>query len=553
MAEFDIWQFLGGLAIFLLGLYFMEQALKELVGRPFKKFLRDQTTNPLKGVLGGTVVTAVLQSSSVVSLMVLAFVGAGILALKNAIGIIFGTNLGTTATGWLVALLGFKLDIEAFAMPMVAIGGMLFVFFTRKEKLQEFGRFILGFGLLFIGLAWMKESIELFAINFNLSAYQGMSPYWFILIGMVLTAIIQSSSASMVITLSALNSGIISLDAGAAMVIGSNLGTTITVILGAANGTAVKKQVAASHFMFNMITSIAAIALIHPLLSLIIDLFQVTDPLITLVSFHSIFNLMGILILLPFIGLLAKGLKGRFNGKNVGTSFINTVPTDVPEAAIEALNKEVLRFTKMVLNFNAQGLHIRQDLFSIKDRLFVSKDLSKNYDQLKQLEGEIVAYYLKVQKEKMEEDTGDDLDRISKALENAMISAKNVKDVAHNVKAFSSSSNDVKLALYKFLKGRLFEFYLGLHHLFGDGRKATRFEALLELKEEDQAIYEKFLKETHTQIRAGHLNDVEISTLLNVNREIYNANKALIMALKDLLLSSEEARDFDKLPEVHKV
>ena len=142
MTEFDTWKFLAGLGTFLVAMFFVEIALKNLAGRSFKKFLRLHTTNPIKGIMWGTVVTATLQSSSVVSLMVLAFVGAGIIELRNAISIIFGSNLGTTFTGWIVASLGFKLDIEGLALPLIAIGAIAFVSYNRREKLKEIARFL---------------------------------------------------------------------------------------------------------------------------------------------------------------------------------------------------------------------------------------------------------------------------------------------------------------------------------------------------------------------------------------------------------------------------
>jgi phosphate:Na+ symporter len=171
LQRFDIWLFLAGLGIFLFGLHYIEQALKKLAGRSFKKFLREQTHNPLKGVFGGAGITAILQSSSVVSLMVMAFVGAGILTMRSALGIIFGSNLGTTFTGWIVALIGFKFDIEGFALPMVAIGGLTVILFANRDQLYNFGRFVFGFGLLFIGLNWMKGSIEELATTFDVTVF----------------------------------------------------------------------------------------------------------------------------------------------------------------------------------------------------------------------------------------------------------------------------------------------------------------------------------------------------------------------------------------------
>ena len=232
LSQFNTWEFLAGLGIFLLAMVLLEDSLEKLAGRPFKKFLRRHTDRPVKAILSGTFVTAILQSSSVVSLMVLAFVGAGIIELKNAIGIIIGSNLGTTFTGWVVAIFGFNFDIEEFTLPFIAFGGLSMVFFAKREKLFLFGQLIIGFGFLFLGLDYMKSSIALLAENFDISPFAAYSPYLLFLVGFVLTAIIQSSSAAMVIALSALYAQIITLEAAAAMVIGNDLGTTTTVILG---------------------------------------------------------------------------------------------------------------------------------------------------------------------------------------------------------------------------------------------------------------------------------------------------------------------------------
>ena len=527
---FDIWTFLAGLGTFLLGLFFIENGLHHLVGRTFKKWLRTQTTHPIKGILGGTLITMLLQSSSVVSLMALAFVGAGILPLKNAIGVLFGTNLGTTFTGWIVASLGFEVEIAEFAMPLLALGGMAFTFSKPGSHLYEVGRLLLGFGFLFVGLDWMKGSIEGWAQSFDMTPYRALSPYWLFLVGFVLTAIIQSSSAAMVITLSSLYAGVISLEAAAAMVIGNDLGTTLTVIIGAIKGTPAKQQVAAAHFIFNLITDLIALLLLFPLLWLITEVLGISYPLYILVAFHSLFNFLGILLLSPFIPLLSRLLEHRFSQEKSLTQFISKVPPSVPDAAIEALYKEILLFTEMVLLLHVHGLNIRKGLFS-KGRDLFETPYEAHYDLVKQTEGELVAYYLQVQHQTMEVDDTDTINKTIQALHKLMQSAKSIKDIVHNVKAFETSSNDVKLALYKYLKGQLHELYLSIYHLLQNTFKETD---LLEFEAQNHQIFQKFQQELYRQIQAQELSELEISTLLNVNQEIFHANQAFLNGLKEL-------------------
>jgi len=550
----DIWKFLAGLGIFLMGLFFLEEALKNLAGSSFKKFLRKHTQNPLKAILSGTLVTALLQSSSVVSLIVLAFVGAGVMTLRNALGVIIGSNLGTTFTGWIVATLGFQLDIEGFSMPFIAIGGLSLLFIKNNKRLVEFGRFVMGFGLLFLGLNFMKISIDQLAANFDMGPYISYGPYALFAVGFVLTALIQSSSAAMVITLSALHAGVLPLESAAGMVIGSDVGTTITILLGGLNGTPSKKRVALSHFLFNLFTGIIALFLIHPLLNLITVIFGVDNPLTSLVLFHSMFNFLGIIIVLPFLGIFARFLENRFKGEDeLATCYIDKVTPDVPEAAITALRNEVQHLIELVFLLHLKTLKINVGLFAFdsaemqkhKHLSNAEVDYKRVYETIKQLEGEIVPYYLQIQNEKLESEDSNWLNQLIHATRHAMIAAKGVKDIAHNVEEFEKSANDHKVALFDLLKGRLHEFYLSVHHILNSENASIYFEALADSVNENQNIYDQFLRETYQQINNGKLSEMDIPTLLNVNREVYNANHSLILSIKDVILTDQQAESFN--------
>jgi phosphate:Na+ symporter len=555
--DLDIWLFLAGLGVFLFGMSLVELALRTLANRSFKKFLRNQTKNPLKGIFGGVLVTALLQSSSIVSLMVLAFVGAGILQLKNAIGIIFGSNLGSTFTGWIAVWLGFSVGIENFALPLVAIGGLSLMFFSKLEKLVETGRFLLGSGFLFLGIDFMKESVGDFAETFDISTFEALNHYWFFPIGLALAAIIRSSSAVMVIALSALNAGVIPIESAATMVVGSDIGTTVTALLGAIGGVPSKKRVAASHFLFNVLTGLLALALLYPLILFITEVLGVKDPLITLVSFHSLFNALGILLMLPFMNPFARFLENRFTqGPKQSARYIGYIPTDVPEAALEGLGKEIRHLLDRIFYMNITALNIEPALFTFsKDvktetpGLFRASNYMENYAAVKQLEGEIVAYSLKIRNEKLDETESNLLNRSVQSVQNAMASLKEVKNIRHNVKEFVDSSNDAKHGLYLFLKGHLHEFYLSLHKLFLSPNNTSHFEQLADLLQENRQIHDKFLAELYAQIERKKLSDIEISTMLNVNREVLQANRFILLAIKDILLDNREAENFNSVSE----
>ena len=348
--QFDVWQLIGGLGLFLFSMNQLEKALRELAGRSFKKLLQRHTGNPLKAALAGTVTTGILQSSSLVGLMVLAFVGAGLMTLQNALGVIFGANLGTTLTGWVVTTLGFKLDLDGLALPLVGIGSLAFV--ITSNKLGQFGRVVAALGLLLLGLSFMKDSVAALPNSIDISRLGEYSAWQFLLFGTVVAAIIQSSSATMLITLTALSSGVIDLASAAAVAIGADLSTTTTVMLGAVQGGGGKKRVAFAHLLFNVTTDLLAFLLRVPLLALIASL-GVSDPLFALVAFHSLFNLMGVVIFLPFTGVLASFLNQRFTTVDSQEAlYLDESTPLVSDAALAAVESETGHLITRVVQVN---------------------------------------------------------------------------------------------------------------------------------------------------------------------------------------------------------
>ena len=351
--QFDFWKLLAGLGLFLFAMLQIETALRAIGGRTFRQFLRNYTDRPLKGVLTGTLVTATLQSSSVVGLMVLAFVGAGIMSLQNALGVIFGSNLGTTFTGWIVATLGFKLDIEALSLPLIAVGTLALL--SAGGRVAEFGRVLAGLGFLLLGLDFMKTSVAAFQGIVDPAAMAGFNAWQYLLFGVIFAAVIQSSSATMMVALAALDSGLITLPSAAAVAIGADLGTTTTVLLGALKGTGAKKRVALAHFLFNVVTDSIAFAIRLPLLA-VVSAIGIDDPLLALVAFHSLFNLLGIALFLPFTGILAARLSTVFTTEpeRVARHVIEVNP-EISDAALTAIEEETAHLLTNVIH---QNMHV---------------------------------------------------------------------------------------------------------------------------------------------------------------------------------------------------
>ena len=445
---FDLWKLIAGLGIFLIGMFMLEDAIKILSGKAFRRMIRLYTNGPFRAIGSGTLVTAILQSSSAVSLMVLAFVGAGVMSMQNAIGVIMGSNIGTTLTIWIVAIVGFKLKIESFALPFIGLGGIGLVFCDSSYKPYQVCRLLIGFGFLFLGLDYMKSSVESIGQNFDLSMVPDYGLWLYLLIGTLLTAIMQASAASIAVVLTALHSGLITFDIGVAMVIGANVGTTITVILGSLGGIPAKKRVAFSHLVFNVVTGVVAFFSIRPLVWFIIHFVDIqTNNVMGLALFHTLFNIIGVILFFPFIKLLTNKLYRLFpDHKAILTVYINNTPTEVIEAATSAMRKEILHLLHECQLYGTRLLNINRQLtFSealrIQTSIWEKLSFESLYENIKRLHAEIFAYYSKLQNQKLEEVEAKELERIIFASRNIMNSLKNFKGIRLDLDEFESSEN----------------------------------------------------------------------------------------------------------------
>jgi phosphate:Na+ symporter len=529
MPDIDVWIFIAGLGIFLLGIGQMEAGIKNLAGKSFRHFLKKHTQNPIKAILVGVFITAIMQSSSVVSLMVLAFVGAGIIPLRNAIGIIFGTNLGTTMTGWIVASIGFKFPIDAFALPFLGIGGILITFFGKRVLFPEIGRFLVGFGALFMGLDYMKNAVDLDTVSMSFFENLAIIPHVFFPIGIILTAIIQSSSATMAITLSALYAGIIPIEVAAAIVIGSDLGTTTTVVLGGLKGSFVKRQVAFGHVGFNLISAILALILLYPLLYLVTDIFAIQDPLFQLVAFHSSFNLLGILVLTPFIGPFSRLLQKLIRPKTITLSpILHQVPAEVTEGAIEAIRQEGEELLERIKKFRFSVFNEDKKTFS---QLFDTPvTVIDQYRDIQQKEGEIIAYFLKINQEKINTEDAHKLHNIIHGIKRMTLSAKKLKNVLHTVNALKESDNDKLEQLKTKIQEQYSEFYAIL--------KTEDFAQDLILSSIESA-YRENVQQIYHLVQEEILSTQELTSYLHLNSEIKSFKENFLEAWQKLHSRSE--------------
>lgn len=317
---FDFLRLIGSLGLFLYGMKIMSEGLQKFAGDSLRRILTAMTTNRVTGVLTGVLITALIQSSSATTVMVVSFVNAGLLTLTQSIGVIMGANIGTTVTAWLISALGFKVDIAAFSLPLLAFGIPLL--FSGKSSRKSVGEFIFGFSFLFMGLQALKANApdlganpEMLAFVQNYADMGFFSIILFLFIGAILTMIVQASAATMAITLIMCANGWISFELGAALVLGENIGTTITANLAALTANTQARRAALAHLMFNVFGVLWVLILFKPFLSMvdwiISDFMNVSEAdgvavSFKLSAFHTCFNVCNVLLLIWFVHFIEK-------------------------------------------------------------------------------------------------------------------------------------------------------------------------------------------------------------------------------------------------------
>jgi phosphate:Na+ symporter len=540
VSDFSLAMFLAGIAIFIFGMSLLEDALKQLAGRPFKKFLQRQTTHKLRAVAAGTVVTALLQGSSVVLLMILSFVGAGIMTLRNALGVMLGANLGSTFNNWIVAWIGFKLNLEIFSYPLLALALVGFLF--KSKTIKAITRFLIGFGLLFIGLEWMKTSVLGLVNNFDLSLFFSYSPYWFILIGFFVTSLVQSSSATMAIGLAALHNQVIPFESAACLVLGAELGTTLKLVLGALGGIPDKKRLAFGNFIFNLATLILATAFLRPLVDLVFNVFQVKDALIALVLFQSLVNLAGIVLFYPALGFFANFLESRFNGTDEDqlTRYIKQTTQPFLDVALSLARQETIRLFRHALDFNRHALGIVQKNMErkwyeeLKELATSITTPEEAYKKLKMLQGEILEYLAELPGSEMNEAELEQSAKLLTVSRDIIHSAKNIKDITHNWHDMEASSNDILHELYLQTRKEESEIFDELQRLLVEADVMAIPDAFENMNEVNRQRHKQAIEQVMALLKGEEITELDASTLLNLFRELYSCHKALTSSLSVL-------------------
>lgn len=547
----------AGVAIFLFGMLSLEQGFKAFTGGLLEKLLRKTTDGTWKSLTFGVVSTTFMQSSSLVSVITISFLSAGLIGLTAGIGIIFGANLGTTTGAWLIAGFGMKVKLSAYAMPMLVFG--VIGIFQKSRSLNGIGYILAGLGFLFLGIHHMKEGFDAFRDTIDLTAfavegYLGMFVFTFI--GIFATVIMQSSHATLVIIITALSAQQITYDNALALAIGANVGTTVTAIIGAMSANIQGKRLAAAHLVFNLVTALIAIIFIQQIgttVDWISAKVGIADNNYTLklAVFHSVFNTLGIIAMVPFIEKLANTLihimpeQAPLREKSV---YLTDSAIDLPDTAIASVRKETLRLYDNAFEIIAHGLNFHRsvildphntgDVVDTQSAL-IPVDFDAEYDRsIKGLYGEII-YFISRAQATMTPEQADELFLLRAAGRDIVEAIKETKHMHKNLSLYIVSNNQHIKTEYNKLRTQLANLMRELDKVRKKGDDPAEILSLSNLKL-DMKMNDSTTNGTLEQlIRDSKISAKMATSLMNDSAYAYEMAKNLIQ-MGEILFSTSD-------------
>lgn len=542
-----IFHLLSGIVFFLLGFRFIEEGIGSMTGRAFKLYLKRQTDHPVKAILAGTLLTSLLQSSSLVNFLVLSFVGTGVLKMHQALAVILGNNLGSTVSNWIIATVGFKVDLDILSLPLICLFGFIVLFYTRANKLLYWSRLLFGMGLLFFGLEFIKNSVSDSLQAYDMSFLNQYPLIIFVGFGLIATSLTQSSSVTVALILSALNVQGITLIAAMAVVLGSEVGTSLKLGLAAMGGPAIKKKVALANLVFNGVTTVLAFVLIYPSYHLVKNVMGIEDNLIALVMYQSLINLGCIFLFLPILSRFGNWLDRHSFKEDEETEIIHRVKATEGDLAQDALEQETLRFLLVALYFSRKSFEL--DPFKGWEVPKKLKDMDRIqlYTHLKLLHGDIRNYALTLQKKNYDPEKQTRISQLMEAVRDAMYAMKSVKDSFQDLDLLRNSSNDTKYGFYQKIKNEFNLLSASLADTLLVKKENAAFEKLMAHIRHLEAGYHTALSHYYKESVELTLPAADFSTLINFNREVFNASKYLVIMVKEFILEPPRAEEFDEL------
>jgi phosphate:Na+ symporter len=549
----------AGLALFLFGMLSLEEGFKAFTGGPLEAVLRKSTSSIGKSIFLGIASTSITQSSSLVSLITISFLSAGLMDLGAGIGIIFGANLGTTTGAWLIAGLGLKVNISSYAMPLLVFGVLLI--FQNSRALRGIGQGLVGLGLLFLGIHFMKEGFDAFSQTIDLAeyavpGYPGL--FLFAFIGILATVVLQSSHATLVLIITALAAQQITYDNAMALAIGANVGTTVTAMLGALSANIEGKRLAVAHLIFNVSTGLLAIALL-PQLIYAVDWIALRvginndDYTLKLALFHTLFNLIGLLVMTPWIPRMVVFLERVLQAPATDRTqpiYLSEASLDVPAAAVESVRKELTRLYENAFHLVAHGLSLNRgtiksekDLASAvaKARRLMPVDVDEYYARhIKPLHSAIIEFIGAAQTRSLPLQESDQLNALREASRNIVEAVKAMKHLHKNLSRSLRTDNAVLQDQYDGIRLQLANILRELNNIQdADPASDTILSldaAALYLKEsvrEQELVLNKL-------IRQRRISALDATSLMNDNAYACDISANLIEMARPLFGSTSQ-------------
>ncbi|MCG5512680.1 Na/Pi cotransporter family protein [Ectothiorhodospira shaposhnikovii] len=556
----DFKEIAAGVALFLFGMLSLEKGFKAFTGGTLEQVLRASTNRLWKSIAFGITSTTLMQSSTLVSLVTISFVSAEMITLAAGIGVIMGANLGTTTGAWLIAGLGLRVDIAGYAMPALVVGVILLL--QRSKVLQGIGYLALGVGFLFLGIHYMKEGFEAFQGAFDLSGYVIPGILGVLLytgIGMLITVIMQSSHATLLVIITALATGQISYDSALALAIGANLGSAITTAIGGMTANLGGKRLAIAHVLFNVMTATVAIVFIGQMawavdhLGALIGLAD-DEYLLKLALFHTLFNLLGVILLAPFTGVLERALIKYVNPAPKSREkplYLYPGALETPATAISALRKEVGHLYDNAHDLIAHGVSLRRSVIdsdqSLADavkntRRIIPLDVDDVYEaKIKSLHSDIIAFISEIQGRELSQQSVEQLYDLQQASRDIVEAVKATKHLQKNLSRHGLSANPLIRERYDVIRLQIARVLREIRQLRTQDPETVTRLSLDAIKLSVQKSGRSFTADLNELIRGRRLSSSIATSMMNDENYAFEICSNLIEASHALLLPPTRA------------
>lgn len=552
----QIFLLIGWLGMFLFGMMVFEEAISFLFTKTLKNFLKTATDRLYKAISTWVFVTTVLQSSSVVSLITLAFVWAWVITFQNSLWVILWANIGTAITDVIIANLWIRYSISSLSFPIIGVFWLLMLIFNKHIKFKYLCRFFIGLGLLFLWLSYMKESMFAISSQIDFVQYVGLWSLVYFLVWFVSTLVMQSSTATIMLILTASHSWIVDYRMWVPLIMWAFLGTTITAVLASIWPFPIKKQVAFSHVFFNLFSVILGL-LFLPFIVNFLNIYFV-DTISWLSVFMIWFKLVWVLLIVPFINYFKKFLIKLFPIKETKLWLsLEQVDPNITDAALIAIKNDT---TFLLKNIFAYILHV----WSIDEKILLKNratldiilsaqknvgqnSLNKEYAKIKMIEESLIAFGVQMKKQSIKDVEVEQIDKYYSVISAAVLAAKYMKDISHNILVFEEETSGWLAKQYNIFRTMLVDLYVVISEVIDGKESSEMLTKMLSLVQDIKAVDQEFIVSLGKEFSKDKIRKFDLSDILHVNRYVYLSSLSFVEAIKYIYLQSVEKKVFDEL------